>query len=232
VEAREFKDGIFELLARVGGAFGSPKRVEIIDLLAQGERSVESIASATGMTVANTSRHLGVLRNSGLVTSRRDGLYVMYRVADESVVAGYQGLRALAESRVAEVRRLAEAFFGDVDGAEPIGLDEMLARSGSGDVVVVDVRPRLEYEAGHLPGAINIPLDDLSQHLSDFDTDTTIVAYCRGPYCVLAAQAVAQLRRAGLEAQRLDGGPLEWRAAGLLLTLPSDDATAHGVAAN
>jgi len=232
VEAREFKDGIFELLARVGSAFGSPKRVEIIDLLAQGERSVESIASATGMTVANTSRHLGVLRNSGLVTSRRDGLYVMYRVADPSVVAGYQGLRALAESRVAEVRRLAEAFFGDVDGAEPIGLDEMLARSGSGDVVVVDVRPRLEYEAGHLPGAINIPLDDLSQHLSDFDTDTTIVAYCRGPYCVLAAQAVAQLRRAGLEAQRLDGGPLEWSAAGLPLTLPSDDATAHGVAAN
>ena len=232
MEAREFKDGIFELLARVGSAFGSPKRVEIIDLLAQGERSVESIASATGMTVANTSRHLGVLRNSGLVTSRRDGLYVMYRVADPSVVAGYQGLRALAESRVAEVRRLAEAFFGDVDGAEPIGLDEMLARSGSGDVVVVDVRPRLEYEAGHLPGAINIPLDDLSQHLSDFDTDTTIVAYCRGPYCVLAAQAVAQLRRAGLEAQRLDGGPLEWSAAGLPLTLPSDDATAHGVAAN
>ena len=232
MEAREFKDGIFELLARVGSAFGSPKRVEIVDLLAQGERSVESIASATGMTVANTSRHLGVLRNSGLVTSRRDGLYVMYRVADESVVAGYQGLRALAESRVAEVRRLAEAFFGDVDGAEPIGLDEMLARSGSGDVVVVDVRPRLEYEAGHLPGAINIPLDDLSQHLSDFDTDTTIVAYCRGPYCVLAAQAVAQLRDAGLQAQRLDGGPLEWSAAGLPLTLPSDNATAHGVAAN
>jgi rhodanese-related sulfurtransferase len=108
----------------------------------------------------------------------------------------------------------------------------MLARSGSGDVVVVDVRPRLEYEAGHLPGAINIPLDDLSQHLSDFDTDTTIVAYCRGPYCVLAAQAVAQLRDAGLQAQRLDGGPLEWSAAGLPLTLPSDDATAHGVAAN
>ena len=232
MEAREFKDGIFELLARVGSAFGSPKRVEIVDLLAQGERSVESIASATGMTVANTSRHLGVLRNSGLVTSRRDGLYVMYRVADPSVVAGYQGLRALAESRVAEVRRLAEAFFGDVDSAEPIGLDEMLARSGSGDVVVVDVRPRLEYEAGHLPGAINIPLDDLSQHLSDFDTDTTIVAYCRGPYCVLAAQAVAQLRDAGLQAQRLDGGPLEWSAAGLPLTMPSDDAAAHGVAAN
>jgi len=232
VEAREFKDGIFEELARVGGAFGSPKRVEIIDLLAQGERSVESIASATGMTVANTSRHLGILRNSGLVTTRRDGLYALYRVADPSVVVGYQALRALAESQLAEVRHLADAFFGDLDDAEPVGLDELLARSSAGDVVIVDVRPRLEYEAGHLPDAINIPLDDLSQHLSDFDTDTTIVAYCRGPYCVLAAQAVAQLRDAGLQAQRLDGGPLEWSAAGLPLTMPSDDAAAHGVAAN
>lgn len=223
MEAREFKDGIFEQLARVGGAFSSPKRVEIVDLLAQGARSVESIASATGMTVANTSRHLGILRNNGLVRSRRDGLHVMYRVADESVVIGYQALRALAESQVAEVRQLADAFFGSLDGAEPIGLDELLARSGSGDVVVVDVRPHLEYDAGHLPGAINIPLDELEHHLSDFDQDTIVVAYCRGPYCVMSAQAVAQLRRAGVEAQRLDGGPLEWSAAGLPLTLRSDD---------
>jgi rhodanese-related sulfurtransferase len=231
VEAREFKDGIFEQLARVGGAFGSPKRVEIIDLLAQGERSVESIASATGMTVANTSRHLGILRNSGLVTTRRDGLYVMYRVADPSVVIGYQALRALAESQVAEVRHLADAFFGDLDGAEPLSLDELLARSGAGDVVVVDVRPRLEYEAGHLPEAINIPLGELADRVADFDPDAMVVAYCRGPYCVLAAQAVAQLRGAGLQAKRLDGGPLEWSAAGLPLTLPSDDATL-GVALN
>lgn len=232
MEAREFKDGIFEQLARVGGAFGSPKRVEIIDLLAQGERSVESIADATGMTVANTSRHLGILRTCGLVTSRRDGLYARYRVADLSVVVGYQALRALAESQVAEVRRLADAFFGDLDGAEPIGLDELLARSSAGDVVVVDVRPRLEYEAGHLPEAINIPLEELAGRVGDFEQDATVVAYCRGPYCVLAAQAVAQLREAGLQAKRLDGGPLEWSAAGLRLTLTSSDAAALGVAAN
>ena len=232
MEAREFKDGIFEQLARVGAAFGSPKRVEIIDLLAQGERSVESIADATGMTVANTSRHLGILRTSGLVASRRDGLYSLYRVADPSVVVGYQALRTLAESQVAEVRYLAQSFFGELDGAEPIGLDELLTRSGAGDVVVVDVRPRLEYEAGHLPEAINIPLDELADRIADFDSGATVVAYCRGPYCVLSAQAVAQLRDAGLDAQRLDGGPLEWSAAGLPLTLPSDDAAALGVTAN
>jgi len=232
VEAREFKDGIFEQLARVGAAFGSPKRVEIIDLLAQGERTVESIADATGMTVANTSRHLGILRTSGLVASRRDGLYSIYRVADRSVVVGYQALRALAESQVAEVRHLAEAFFSDLDGAEPVGLDELLARSSAGDVVVVDVRPRLEFEAGHLPEAINIPLDELADRVGELDEDATVVAYCRGPYCVLAAQAVAQLRGAGLQAKRLDGGPLEWSAAGLPLTMPTEHAASLGVAAN
>jgi len=227
VEAREFKDGIFEQLARVGGAFGSPKRVEIVDLLAQGSRSVESIALATGMTVANTSRHLGILRNTGLVTSQRDGLYVIYRLSDDSVGAGYQALRTLAETRLAEVRQLAEAFFGEVDGVEPISLDELLARSSSGDVVVVDVRPHLEYDAGHLPGAINIPLDKLEGCLSDFDQNASVVAYCRGPYCVMSAEAVAQLRRAGFQAQRFDGGPLEWRSAGLDLMVDSrgDQAT-------
>jgi rhodanese-related sulfurtransferase len=232
VEAREFKDGIFEQLARVGAAFGSPKRVEIIDLLAQGERSVESIADATGMSVANTSRHLGILRTSGLVASRRAGLYSLYRVADASVVIGYQALRTLAESQVAEVSRLADAFFGELDGAEPIGLDELLTRASAGDVVVVDVRPRLEYEAGHLPEAISIPLDELAGRVAEIDRDATIVAYCRGPYCVLSAQAVAQLRAAGLRATRLDGGPLEWSAAGLPLTLPSEDAVGLSVSAN
>lgn len=232
MEARDFKDGIFEQLARVGAAFGSPKRVEIIDLLAQGERSVESIADATGMSVANTSRHLGILRTSGLVASRRAGLYSLYRVADASVVVGYQALRALAESQVAEVRRLADAFFGELDGAEPIGLDELLTRASAGDVVVVDVRPRLEYEAGHLPEAISIPLDELAGRVAELDQDATVVAYCRGPYCVLSALAVAQLRTAGLRATRLDGGPLEWSAAGLPLTLPSEDAAVLAVTAN
>ncbi len=232
MEAREFKDGIFGQLARVGAAFGSPKRVEIIDLLAQGERSVESIATATGMSVANTSRHLGILRTSGLVTSRRYGLFSVYRVADASVVVGYQALRTLAESQVAEVRRLADAFFGEVDGAQPIGLDELLTRASAGDVVIVDVRPRLEFEAGHLPDAVNIPLDELDERVAYLDRDATVVAYCRGPYCVLSAQAVAQLRAAGLKATRLDAGPLEWSAAGLPLAVPPGDAGDRAVSTN
>jgi len=219
VHDREFKDAIFEQFARVAAAFGSPKRVEIVDLLAQGERTVESIAEATGMLVANTSRHLHVLRDAGMLASRREGLHVVYRVADDSVVAGYRGLRTLAESRIGEVRHLAEAFFGQVDGANPVGVDELLARSKAGEVVVVDVRPRLEFEAGHLPGAISIPLDELSQRISELDPDTAVVAYCRGPYCVLAAQAVAQFRAAGLHAERLAGGPPDWHAAGVKLAV-------------
>jgi len=219
VDGREFKDAIFEQFARVAAAFGSPKRVEIIDLLAQADRSVESIAKATAMTVANTSRHLQILRQAGMVSPRREGLHVVYRVADDAVVAGYRGLRTLAESRVGEVGHLAEAFFGRVDGAEPVGVDELLARSKAGEVVVVDVRPRVEFEAGHLPGALSIPLEELAQRLSELDPDTSVVAYCRGPYCVLAAQAVAQLRAAGLQAERLAGGPPDWHAAGLPLAV-------------
>ncbi|MFI4971209.1 MAG: ArsR/SmtB family transcription factor [Hyphomicrobiales bacterium] len=189
--------------------------MEIVDLLSQGERTVESIAEATGMLTANTSQHLQVLRNAGMLTSRREGLHVVYRVADESVVTGYRAVRTLAEARIGEVRQLAGAFFGEVDGADPVGVQELLARSRAGEVVVVDVRPRLEFEAGHLPGAISIPLDELSQRISDFAPDAVVVAYCRGPYCVLAAQAVAQFRAAGLHAERLAAGPPDWRAAGV-----------------
>ena len=219
VDGREFKDAIFDQFARVAAAFGSPKRVEIVDLLAQGERTVESIAQATGMLVANTSQHLQVLRNAGMLTSRREGLHVVYRVADDSVVAGYRGLRTLAESRISEVRQLAEAFFGELDGADPVGVQELLKRSKAGEVVVVDVRPRLEFEAGHLPGAISIPLDELSQRISELDPDTAVMAYCRGPYCVLAAQAVAQFRSAGLHAERLTAGPPDWHATGVRLAV-------------
>lgn len=219
MDGQEFKDAIFEQLARAGAAFASPKRVEIVDLLSQGERTVDSIAEATGMMVANTSRHLHVLRDAGMLTSRRDGLHVVYRVADDSVVAGYRGLRNLAESRIGEVRQLAQAFFGDVDGADPVGVQELLKRSRAGQVVVVDVRPRLEFEAGHLPGAISIPLEEVAQRLAELDPDTAVVAYCRGPYCVLAAQAVAQFRAAGLRAERLAAGPPDWRAAGISIAV-------------
>ncbi len=217
MQGREFKDGVFEQFARVAAAFGSPKRVEIIDLLAQGERSVESVAAVTGLSVANTSQHLRVLRNAGLVLSRRVGLRVIYRIADPSVIAGYLGLRAVAESRLGEVRELAEAFFGTVDGVEPVGIAELVSRSQSGDAMLVDVRPRSEFEAGHLPGAVSIPLPELSGRISELDPDTLVVAYCRGPYCVLSAQAVRQLRASGLDARRLEAGPLEWHAHGMPL---------------
>lgn len=217
MNGRDFKSAIFEQFARVAAAFSSPKRVEIIDLLAQGDRTVESISATTGMTVANTSRHLQILRQAGMVFARRDGSHVVYRIADESVIAGYLGLRSLAESRIAEVGQLAVAFFGGVDGAESVGIKELLARSQAGEVVVVDVRPRLEFDAGHLPGALSIPLEELSQRLGELDPNTSVVAYCRGPYCVLAAEAVAQLRAAGLQAERLAEGPPDWYAARLSL---------------
>lgn len=219
MQGREFKDAVFEQFARVASAFSSPKRLEIVDLLTQGERAVESIAEATGMTMANTSRHLQVLRQANVVSTRRAGIQVWYRVADATVIEGYLSLRAIAEARIGEVSALAEAFFGDVDGAEPVGITELVARANSGEVLVVDVRPRLEFEAGHLPGAVNIPLEELAGRISELDQSATVVAYCRGPYCVMSAQAVAQLRRAGLDAQRLDGGTLEWGAAGLPLAV-------------
>lgn len=222
VDSRAFKDAVFEQFSRVAGAFASPKRLEIIDLLAQGERTVESIAVSTGMTMSNASRNLQVLRAAGLVTSRREGLYIFYRVADDAVVAGYLQLRVLAESRIAEVSRLSKAFFDSVDGVEPVGFEELMTRSDEVGVVLVDVRPSLEFEAGHLPGAINIPLEDLTERINELDPDANVVAYCRGPYCVLSAQAVAQLRAAGLHAERLTEGPPEWRAAGLPLVVGAD----------
>jgi rhodanese-related sulfurtransferase len=158
------------------------------------------------------------LRASGLLASRKDGLHVRYRVADPSVIDGYRALRSLAESRISEVQQLATAFFGDTDGAEPIGIEELMARSERGEVLLVDVRPVLEFDAGHLPGAVNIPLEQLSARLAEFDAGTEVVAYCRGPYCVLAAQAVSALRDAGRPATRLAAGPIEWQAAGLSLT--------------
>ena len=222
MKGREFKDAIFEQFARVASALASPKRVEIIDLLSQGERRVDSIAEVTGMSVANTSRHLHILRDAGMLTSTRNGLQITYRVADESVVTGYQALRTLAESRIAEVNRLAEAFFSEVDGADPVGLEELLDRYAAG-AMVVDVRPRLEYEAGHLPGAISIPLEELSERISEMNPAGSVVAYCRGPYCALAAQAVAKFRSAGFQARRLAGGPADWRAAGLHLEIGDEE---------
>jgi rhodanese-related sulfurtransferase/biotin operon repressor len=214
MQGREFKDAVFEQFARVASAFASPKRLEVVDLLAQAPRSVESIAAQTSMSVANTSRHLQVLRNAGLVTSSRDAQRVVYRVADSTVVDAYRSLREVAESRIAEVRYLAEAFFGEVDGVEPLDVAQLLERRTRGDVVVVDVRPSEEYAAGHISGALSVPLADLAGRISELPEGSTVVAYCRGPYCVLSAAAVRQLRSAGVTAQRLEAGVDEWRRAG------------------
>lgn len=217
VQGREFKDAVFEQFARVASAFASPKRLEVVDLLAQGPRSVEAIAQQTAMTVTNTSRHLQVLRGAGLVASSRDAQRVVYRIADPTVLDAYRALRETAESRIAEVRQLSEAFFGEVDGVEPLDLDQLLERSDRGDVILVDVRPAEEFAAGHIAGALSVPLAELpalSGRVDQMSTGVTVVAYCRGPYCVLSAEAVRQLRAAGIQAHRLEAGVDDWRRAG------------------
>ncbi|MBN2176485.1 MAG: ArsR family transcriptional regulator [Demequinaceae bacterium] len=218
MDPRAFKDAVFEQFSRAAAAFASPKRVEIIDLLTQAERTVESIATATAMTVGNTSHHLQILRGAGMVEARRKGLHVVYRIADPSVVAGYLHLRSLAEERMAEVSRLASSFFDEHDGATAVSFDDLKSRLGEGETLLIDVRPSLEYDAGHLPGAVNIPLEELSARMAEVPVDASVVAYCRGPYCVLSALAVERLRATGHEASRLEGGPFEWAAHDLTLT--------------
>ncbi len=215
MKGRDFKDALFEQFARVGSAFGSPKRIEIIDVLAQGERNVETLARETGLSVANTWRHLKVLRAAGLVAHRKDGLQVFYRLGDPMVLAGYRTLRTLAEQRLAEVDRLVRDYFQGTDGLEPVRRDVLLDRARTGHLVVLDVRPPEEFEAGHIAGALSVPLAALEQHLSEIPLEREVVAYCRGPYCVLAAEAVRLLRTKGFRAVRLADGYPEWRDAGL-----------------
>jgi rhodanese-related sulfurtransferase/DNA-binding transcriptional ArsR family regulator len=225
MKGREFKDAVFEQFARVASAFASPKRIEIIDVLAQGARNVETLAAETGLSVANTSRHLQVLKASSLVASRKEGLQVFYRLADPNVLAGYRVLRRVAEERLADLDRLVHDYFGGVDGMEPVGRRELLKRARSGEVVVIDVRPREEFEAGHIAGALSIPLSMLDKRLSEIPTKRDIVAYCRGPYCVLAAEAVRLLRRRGYHAFRMEEGYPEWRDGGLPVEVPTSPAS-------
>ena len=210
---RSAKTELFEGLARVGRALGSAPRLAMLDLLAQGERSVEQLAGAAGLSVANASQHLQVLRRSGLVATRREGPRVHYRPAGDDVVALWLSVRGVAEGRVGEVERAARHYLGDE--VEAIGRDELLARIGSGDVVVIDVRPRLEFRAGHIQGARSVPVDELEARLAEIPDDVEVVAYCRGPYCVYAHEAVRRLRAAGRRARRLEDGWPEWRLRGL-----------------
>jgi rhodanese-related sulfurtransferase/DNA-binding transcriptional ArsR family regulator len=215
MDRREFKDRLYERFAAVAKALASPKRVELIELLAQTERTVEWLAQATGMSVANTSQHLQTLRTARLVDVRKDGLYAWYRLASPAVHGLYTGLRAVAEERDAEVERLVRSFFGDRDDLEAVAMDDLLDRARRGDVVVIDVRPPEEFVAAHIAGARSVPLSGLDGIAGDLPRDRVVVAYCRGPYCVLADEAVRRLRDVGIDARRLDGGLPEWESAGL-----------------
>lgn len=223
MRGREFKDALFGHFARIANAFASEKRIEIIDLLAQGERPVEALARETRMSVANTSRHLQVLKASRLVRSRKDGVHVFYDLADPMVLRGYRTLQALSEARLAEVGKLVDDYFGSVDGLEPVEREELLRRARQRDVLVVDVRPVEEYAAGHIPGAVSIPFDELEQRLGEIPSGRKVVAYCRGPYCVLAAETVKALRAHGVRAVRLKDGFPEWRDAGLPVESRNDN---------
>lgn len=209
------KQSLFEQLARIAAALGSPARLDLLEILAQGERSVDQLASLTGLSVANTSQHLQKLRQAGLTTGRKEGQYVHYRLAGDEVLRLLDALRLTGETHVAEVDRLVRAFFASRDGMEPVAADELLERARKGLVTVLDVRPAEEFAAAHVPGAINIPIDELGKRLGELPKRKEIVAYCRGPYCLMSYDAVDLLRRKGHKARRLENGLPEWRLAGL-----------------
>jgi rhodanese-related sulfurtransferase len=215
VGSRAAKDALFEALASVGKALSSGRRAEIVDLLAQGERSVEDVAAELGQSVANTSHHLRNLAQAGLVRTRREGTRVIYGLASDQVLQLWTVVRQVAAEHVAEVDRLAEAYLGDRDGLQPITRDELARRLRRGEVTVIDVRPAAEYDAGHVEGARSLPITELKRRLNSLPRDGELVAYCRGPYCVFADDAVRLLRRQGFEARRLEDGFPEWKRAGL-----------------
>jgi rhodanese-related sulfurtransferase len=216
---RAAKTALFDAFARAAKALASGRRIELLDVLANGERTVEALAGEVGLTVANTSQHLQILRQAGLVASRREGTSVHYRLAGPEVFELWRTLRTLAASRLAEVERLTTAYLGARDELEPVTREELARRLQDGDnLVVLDVRPAAEYAAGHLPGAVSIPVAELRRRLAELPADREVVAYCRGPYCAFAHEAVVLLREAGVSARRLEDGLPEWQAAGLAVT--------------
>lgn len=211
---RVFKDAIYEQFARIGKAVSSPKRLELLDLLCQGERTVEALSKETGLSLANASQHLQALRAARLVEAEKVGVFTKYRLAAQEVCEFFRAMRILAEKRLAEVEQIKRRFLKGKDGMEPVDRDALLKRVREGAVTVLDVRPVEEYRAGHIPGAMSIPLMELERRLSELPDDQEIVAYCRGPYCVLAIQAVEILRAKGFHAVRLEDGIPDWRAMG------------------
>lgn len=211
------KQQIFAQFAAVAKAIAHEHRIELLEHLGQGERSVEALAKKIGISVANTSHHLQLMRRGGLVEARRDGKFVHYRISDDAVIALIAALRRVGERRIAEIERVVRAYFDKRDSMESVSRQELVRRLKDGGVMLLDVRPSDEYALGHLPGAINIPLDKLRRRLGALDSRRAIVAYCRGPYCVLSFDAVALLRAKGFDVRRLTDGFPEWKAAGLPL---------------
>jgi rhodanese-related sulfurtransferase/DNA-binding transcriptional ArsR family regulator len=221
---REFKSAIYEQLARIGKAVSSPRRLELLDLLRQAPRTVEELARESAQSIANTSHHLLELRSHRLVESEKNGQYVTYRLANENVSAFFSSLRALAESQLAEIGRITEKFFSDGQDVETVDRDALLERVRKRAVIVLDVRPREEYEAGHLTGAISIPVPELKRRLKSLPRNREIVAYCRGPYCLMANEAVALLQKKGYRARRVEFGVSEWRDHGFPIEILSPQA--------
>ena len=211
---RFFKDAIYEQLARIGKTVSSPRRLELLDLLCQAPRTVEALAKQANQSIANTSQHLQVLRAARLVEAEKKGVFVTYRLADPAVGEFFRGLRLLAESRLAEIEQVTRDYLKGRSGMEGVDREALLERVRRGEVVVLDVRPSEEYQAGHIPGALSVPLKELESRLEGLPADQEIVAYCRGPYCMLAVEAVERLRARGFKATRLDESVSDWRARG------------------
>jgi len=209
------KERLYRAIGRVAAALGNAGRLQILEFVAQGERSVDALATMTGLSVANTSKHLQALRQAGLVNARKEGLRVYYSLAGDDVSLLLTSLREVAEHRAADVDKLLQAWLGHRDELDPVPAREVLARLKNGLVTVLDVRPAEEFAAGHLPGAINVPVDKLETYLSKLPKRKEVVAYCRGPYCLMSFEAVEKLRKRGFKAKRLEDGYPEWRAAGL-----------------
>jgi rhodanese-related sulfurtransferase/predicted transcriptional regulator len=224
---REFKDRLYAQFARIGKALASPHRIELLELLAQRERTVESLAGELGLPLANVSQHLQALRQAALVETRKQGLYVHYRLADDSVADLCRSLRTVAEQRLADLDRLVREHFAHRDDAEPVSMRELLKRARArDDVVILDTRPAGEYEAGHIAGALSVPVEELRRRLRELPKNKEYVAYCRGPYCVYADEAVRLLQAHGRQARRLREGFPEWRAAGFPVATGSEATAA------
>jgi rhodanese-related sulfurtransferase/DNA-binding transcriptional ArsR family regulator len=209
------KRALFAQFAVVAKAVAHPHRLELLEQIAQGERSVERLAERVGLSIANASQHLQQMRRAGLLVARREGKYVLYSLSDDSVLDLEAALRRIAERNIAEVERVVRSYFHNRDSLEPVSRTELFERLRAGLATALDVRPQDEFALGHVPGAINIPLGELERRLAELDPDQEIVAYCRGAYCVLSYEAVARLRTRGFNARRMEDGLPEWRAAGL-----------------